>query len=69
MEEAQFAASGNLRLIYGELKSDVQTLVGFTVSIQAHSTSQGCLLDLLVCVKPLFFPQVSVCVCTYVIYR
>lgn len=65
MEGAEFAASGNLKLICGELKSDFQTLVGFTISIQAHSTTQGCLLDLLVSAKPLFFHK-SLCVCVYI---
>lgn len=66
MEGAEVSTSGNLRLICGELKSDVQTLVGLTVHIQAHSTARGCLLDLLVSAKPFFFSQVSVCVCVYI---
>lgn len=64
MEGAGFSAS----LTCGELKSDVQTLVGFTNSIQAHSTTQGCLLDLLVSDKPFFFSQVCVYVCHCVPY-
>lgn len=63
MEVAEVSASGQSQtLICGELKPDVQTLVGFTVSIRGKFHSSGCLLDLLVSAKPHFFSQVSVCV-------